>query len=171
MSKARTVTFEDEPLADGTLCRRYDDGRIEWRTHGPNNYATWRDQHGATGTDELLGDGVLKRTHHDGRVEYAREQGFGRTAWPSDILTVNRTSLGGRAGALLTALGAGTWMGALVPPPTSLSPEEEAELRRRAADTSSSGDTSSSSDGDLATHDAGHDQGDLGGDDSDSDFG
>lgn len=174
MPKARTVTFEDESLADATVCRRYDDGRIEWRSPGVATQAvTWRDQHGHTGTDELLGDGIVKRTHHGGRVEYAREQGYGRTAWPGDILTVNRTSLGGRAGALLTALGASTWMGTVVPPPSTLTSDEEDELRRRAAaaNSSDSSDSSSSSGSDdLATHDA-DDQGDLGGDDSDSDFG
>jgi hypothetical protein len=137
-------------------------------------------RHGATGTDELLGDGIIKRTHADGRVEYAREQGFGRTAWPGGLLTVNRTSLGGRAGTLLTLLGVGTWMGAINPPPDALTAAQEDELRRRAADTGSgdsggSGDSSSDDDSGSAGDDdlasPGDDGGDLGGDDSDSDFG
>lgn len=166
MRPTRTVTFADETLADGTICRRYDDDRTEWRRHTDRAHAGWRDNLGAAGTDELLGDGIIKRTHQDGRVEYARDQGFGRTAWQNGLLTVNRTSLGGRAGALLTALGAGTFVGSFVPPPDLLTPEQEAELRRRATTSSDSG---SSGDSDLASHD--HDGNDLGGDDSDSDFG
>lgn len=172
MRPTRTVTFEDEPLADGTVCRRYDDGRIEWRRHTDATHAAWRDEHGLTGSDELLGDGIVKRVHADGRVEYAREQGFGRTAWSGGLLTVNRTSLGGRAGALLTMLGVSTWMGTISPPPETLTAAQEEELRRRAAasETYDHASDAGSSDG-LATHDPGHDGDDLGGDDSDSDFG
>jgi hypothetical protein len=182
MRPERTTTFADELLADGSVCRRYDDGRIEWRRHDEDRHVTWRDQAGGSGTDELLADGIVKRTHVGGRVEYGREQGYGRTAWQGGrLLTVNRSSLGGQAGAVLTALGATALMGSLVPPPEHLTLEQEAELRRRAQQSTADGgggdggssDTGSSSDtgGDLAEH-AGDDGGDLGGDgDTDSDFG
>src|SRR6185369_13453029 len=99
-------------------------GRAEWRTRLADGRVGWRDAAGGKGVDELLGDGVLKRTHDVGNVEYAREQGYGRTAWKGGrIVTVNRTSLGGRVGGALAALGGAAMLGALVPPPESLTAE------------------------------------------------
>jgi hypothetical protein len=130
------ITYKDELMADKTVCRRFSDGRTEWRSRLDARRVSWRDDRFDSGVDELLGDGVIRRSHADGRVEYAREQGFGRTAWRSGrVLTVNESSLGGRAGAALEAAGAGALLGALVPPPDALTAAEEEELRRKAATT------------------------------------
>ena len=146
------ITFEDELLTDGTVCRRYSDGRIEWRRQlQEKNKVGWRDNLGAAGEDELLGEGIIKRTLTTGRVIYGREQGYGRTLWSErNILTINRTSYGGRVGGLLAAFTGGALLGTLVPPPQSMTPMKEEELRRRAANqeqNSSSGGTSGGGDG------------------------
>ncbi len=156
------VGYKDERLADGTVCRRFEDGRTEWRVRLPDQRVSWRDSSGRRGVDELLGAGVVKREHGDGRVEYAREHGYGRTVWPRDVVTVNRTSFGGRLGTGLAAIGAGAAMGALLAPPDALTEAEEEELRRQRAATTESGvDVSSDAD----------DWGDDGGDMGDGDFG
>ncbi|MGN2641953.1 hypothetical protein ACWEKT_17750 [Nocardia takedensis] len=131
MSVRRQITYTDELLADGTVHRRYSDGRQEWRTRGPNA-VYWRDNHGDTGTDEPLGRKLVKRTYANGAVRYARESGYGRTLWGDGTLTVNRSSFGGRLGLLLGSVAVGALAWNLVMPPESLTPLEEEELRRQA---------------------------------------
>jgi hypothetical protein len=164
VSGYRDVTFTDELLSDGSVHRRFSDGREEWRWRGVGALVHWRDNAGAGGTDEPLGDRILKRGYSDGRTVYGREQGYGRTAWSDNTLTVNRTSFGGRVGSILAAAGAGFALGAIVAPPTMLSPFEEDELRRQQAQSSSSGSEGGGDDGDSSWDDDG-------GMDSDDDFG
>jgi hypothetical protein len=160
----RDVTFTDELLSDGSVHRRFSDGREEWRWRGPGSVVHWRDNAGTTGTDELLGGRIIKRLFADGRVLYGRDQGYGRTAWGDRTLTVNRTSFGGRAGQLLAAAGAGFALGAIVAPPLGMSAIEEEELRRQQAQqSSSSGDGGDGGDDGAWSDDSG------GG--SDDDFG
>lgn len=164
----RDVTFTDELLSDGSVHRRFSDGREEWRWRGQGALVHWRDNAGSSGTDELLGSRVIKRTFGDGRVLYGRDQGYGRTAWGDRTLTVNRTSFGGRAGALLAAAGAGFALGAIVAPPLAMSAFEEEELRRQQSSGSGGGD------GGGGTGDGGDDGGawtDDSGDGSSDDFG
>ncbi len=130
----KEIGYQDERMADGTVCRRFDERRTEWRTRLPDERVGWRDASGATGTDELLGDGVIKRTHGDGRVEYARDQGFGRTAWANETVTINRTPVAGGTGAGLAAVAV---TAAFLAPPLSLTAGEEEALRRRRADAGS----------------------------------
>jgi hypothetical protein len=139
MSGYLDVRFTDTLLSDGSVHRLFSDGREEWRWRGPGNVVQWRDNRGQSGTDEALGGRIVKRLYSDGRATYGREQGYGRTAWSDRTLTVNRTSFGGRVGTILAAAGAGFALGAIVAPPTSLSPLEEEELRRQAAQNQSSG--------------------------------
>jgi hypothetical protein len=164
MSTYRDVKFTDELLSDGSVHRRFSDGREEWRWRGPGGLVHWRDNVGATGTDEALGGRIVKRLYTDGRAVYGREQGYGRTAWSDRTLTVNRTSFGGRVGTILAAAGAGFALGAIVAPPLAMSPLEEEELRRQQANQSSS---------DGGGGDGGDGGGDWGDDgmDSDDDFG
>jgi hypothetical protein len=164
MSGYRDVSFSDELLSDGSVHRRFSDGREEWRWRGPGSVVQWRDNSGQSGTDEALGGRIVKRLYADGRAVYGREQGYGRTAWSDRTLTINRTSFGGRVGAILAAAGAGFALGAIVAPPMFMSPIEEEELRRQAAQGSnSSGDGGGDGGGDS---DWGED-----GMDSDDDFG
>jgi hypothetical protein len=160
VSGYRDVSFTDELLSDGSVHRRFSDGREEWRWRGPGPLVSWRDNAGASGTDEPLGGRIVKRIYADGRAVYGREQGYGRTAWSDRTLTVNRTSFGGRVGSILAAAGAGFALGAILAPPFAMTPLEEEELRRQA-------NQSSSSDG------GGGDDGgwDDDGMDSDDDFG
>jgi hypothetical protein len=135
----REITYRDELLADRTVHRRYSDGREEWRTRG-TGVVTWRDNRGAAGTDEPLGRRLIKRTYRDGGVVYARDVGYGRTLWRDGVLTVNRTSFGGRLGVILAAIAGGALLGgAMTLPPAELSAAEEEELRRE-AQAQSSGD-------------------------------
>ncbi|MFD7515168.1 hypothetical protein ACFV85_10250 [Streptomyces niveus] len=164
----REITYTDELLADRTVHRRYSDGRQEWRGTGGGaggRVVTWRDDRGLVGTDELLGQRIVKRVYGDGRpAVYGREAGYGRTLWSDGVLTVNRTSFGGRLGTVLGAVTAGALVGAaLTMPPTFLSPEEEEELRRQ-AEASASGGGGDAGDGGYG------DWGDGSGD-SDDDFG
>lgn len=161
MPRHRQLDYTDELLADGTVHRRYGDGRQEWRTRGPGAAVTWRDDSGNAGTDEPLGRRIIKRTHRSG-VVYGRECGYGRTLWGDGVLTVNRSSFGGRLGAVLAGVAGGVLLGALVMPPTALSQEEEDELRNQAAHDSSGG-----SGGDSG----GYDDWDDGYGDGDDDFG
>jgi len=128
----REVTYTDELLADQTVHRRYSDGRQEWRSREPAGVVRWRDDQERTGTDEPLGKRIIKRTYGDGGVMYGRDVGYGRTLWRDGVVTVNRTSFGGRLGAILGAVGAGALLGAMVAPPDFLSDAEEEELRRQA---------------------------------------
>lgn len=129
-SRYRTVPFRDELLADGSVRRAYADGRQEWRRRGPGAMVSWRDDRGRTGTDEALGRRILKRRVDPGAVVYGRDLGYGRTTWSDGVLTVNETSMGGRAGAIIAAVGAAGLLPAIVDPPFALSPAEEEELRQ-----------------------------------------
>jgi hypothetical protein len=127
--RRRELTYTDELLADGSVHRRYADGREEWRDLTPSGTVRWRDNRGRSGTDEALG-GLVRRAYDDGRVVYGREVGYGRTLWGDGVLTVNHSS-GGRLGALLSATSHGVRIGRVPPPPRSLTEEEERELRRQ----------------------------------------
>ncbi|MDX3383348.1 hypothetical protein PV682_18015 [Streptomyces niveiscabiei] len=169
MIRPRETGYRDELLADGTVHRAYEDGGQEWRRRAPDGVVRWRDERGGSGTDELLGDRIVKRVRADGTVIYGRDIGYGRTLWGrGERLTVNRTSFGGRMGAVLAGIGiAGLAVTAAHLPPVSLTPEEEEELRQQAQSSSSGG-------GDGGGGDAGWDGGDWGDDDgswSDDDFG
>ncbi|WP_147437796.1 hypothetical protein [Streptomyces radicis] len=130
--RPREIAYTDELLADGTVHRRYDEGRSEWRTRAPDGSVRWRDDRGGSGTDEPLGDRLVKRTHDEGRVEYGRDIGYGRTVWDGGArVTVNRAAAATGPGARLRA---GRGPGALGPgllPPTRLTPDEEERLRRK----------------------------------------
>lgn len=156
----RDVTFTDELLSDGSVHRRFSDRREEWRWRGQGTLVHWRDNAGRSGTDELLGDRIIKRTFSDGRVLYGRDQGYGRTAWGDQTLTVNRTSFGGRAGALLAAAGAGFALGAIVAPPLAMSSVEEEQLRQQAQQSSGSGGDGGGDGGGAWTDDGGGDSSD-----------
>jgi hypothetical protein len=165
----RRVGYRDELLADRSVQRSYSDGRREWRRR-VGGVVEWRDDRGRSGVDEPLGNRLVKRRHGDGSVVYGRELGYGRTAWGDRALTVNETSMGGRVGAILAAVGAAGLLGAIVDPPDVLSAEEEEELRQQAQQSAGS----DGGDWDLDGGDEGSDDdwGDPGtGTDSDSDFG
>ncbi|MBF6353849.1 hypothetical protein IU449_04675 [Nocardia higoensis] len=173
MPQHRQLEYVDELLADGTVHRRYADGREEWRTRGPADHVSWRDSDGRTGTDEPLGPRLVKRTHRTG-VLYGRECGYGRTLWSDGVLTVNRSSFGGRIGVVLAGIAGGALLGALVMPPSVLSPEEEEELRNQAARDSAGGSDSSGgdpADGGGTGDGGGYDDWDDGYGDGDDDFG
>ncbi|WP_241672201.1 hypothetical protein [Streptomyces sp. IB2014 016-6] len=165
----REITYTDELLADRTVHRRYSDGGQEWRSAvggGGRRVVQWRDERGGSGTDELLGGRIVKRVYTNGRRPiYGREAGYGRTLWSDGVLTVNRTSFGGRLGTVLGAVTAGAVIGGLTLPPAFLSPEEEEELRRQAEAGSSGGG------GDGGGGDAGYGDWGDGSGDSDDDFG
>jgi hypothetical protein len=119
----------------------------------------WRDDRGQDGTDEVLGRNILKRSYQDGYRLYGRDLGYGRTAWTHHpgygrfaaqggrVVTTNRTSFGGRVGAILAGIGAGALLGPLIPPPATLTLDQEEELRRAARQHRSDGD-GGDSDGD-----------------------
>ncbi|MFC8045237.1 hypothetical protein [Nocardia sp. NPDC057353] len=132
MPPYRQVDYTDELLADGTVHRRYGDGRQEWRSRGPGGTVLWRDDQGRSGRDEPLGPKIIRRDHPGG-VLYGREAGYGRTLWGDGVLTVNRSSFGGRIGAVLATVAGGALLGALILPPLVMSPEEEEELRNQTA--------------------------------------
>lgn len=131
MTAPREVTYTDELLADRTVHRRYSDGREEWRTRLPSGGVTWRDNHGRSGTDEPLAERLVKRTLADGSVLYGRDVGYGRTLWRDGVLTVNRSSIGGRVGLILAGVAGGALLGSLVWPPDELSFAEEEALRQQ----------------------------------------
>jgi hypothetical protein len=163
MTGYRDVSYTDELLSDGSVHRRFSDGREEWRWRGPGTLVQWRDSAGRSGTDEALGGRIVKRLYADGRAVYGREQGYGRTAWSDRTLTVNRTSFGGRMGTILVTAGAGFALGAIVAPPLAMSALEEEELRRQQAQSSSSDSGGGGDGGDDGWGDDGMD--------SDDDFG
>jgi hypothetical protein len=176
MIRPREIGYTDELLADGSVHRTYEDGRQEWRRRGPDGVVHWRDEQGATGTDELLGDKIVKRVLADGTVTYGRDIGYGRTLWGrGETLMVNRTSFGGRMGAILAGIGvAGLAVTASQLPPLSLTPEEEEELRRQAQSSSGGGGEAGSDGGGDGGDSEDWDGGDWGDDDggwSDDDFG
>jgi hypothetical protein len=135
----REVTYTDELLADRTVHRRYSDGRQEWRSREPSGLVSWRDDRERAGTDEPLGGRIVKRTFADGTVVYGRDVGYGRTLWRGGVLTVNRSSFGGRFGAVLGAVAGAALLGSMVPPPDHLSAAEEDELRSQVDAHASSG--------------------------------
>jgi hypothetical protein len=155
----QTIEYTDELLADKTICRRYNNGRIEWRKRIDETKVDWRDSQSNFGVDELLGNGIIKRTYGNQTV-YAREQGYGRTLWSNNLMTVNKTSFGGKIGAILAGVGGAFLLGSLVAPPLMLGAEQEEELRRQQAlqqqqqqQSSSSGDGGSWDDGDSSDSD------------------
>ncbi|MGQ4601418.1 hypothetical protein [Nocardia sp. R6R-6] len=153
MPEHRQIAYTDELLADGSVHRRYTDGRQEWRTRDQQGVVSWRDDGGFSGTDEPLGTKLVKRTYGNGTVVYGREAGFGRTLWSDGRLTVNRSSFGGRLGGILAAVAGGALLTGLVMPPSSLTAMEEEELRRQAtaqsSDYSGSGGEYGGWDGDV----------------------
>ncbi|MGI5441834.1 hypothetical protein ACQEV4_32100 [Streptomyces shenzhenensis] len=172
MIRPREIGYTDELLADRSVHRSYEDGRQEWRRRGPAGEVHWRDDQGGTGTDELLGSRIVKRTHADGTVTYGRDIGYGRTLWGrGETVMINRTSFGGRMGAVLVGLGvAGLAVTASQLPPLSLTPEEEEELRQQAQSSSSGGGEVGYDGGGDDDWDGG-DWSDDGGGWSDDDFG
>jgi hypothetical protein len=173
VSQYREIQYTDELLSDRSVHRRFADGREEWRRRAGDQYVQWQDNSGRSGIDEALGGRIIKRTYSTGQVLYGRDQGYGRTAWGDGTLTINRTSFGGRTGAILAAVGAGALLGAVVAPPLMMSPFEEDELRRQAQQqqSSSSGSGSDGGDGgDGGDSHSWHDDSD-GDSGSDDDFG
>ncbi|CAJ1586992.1 hypothetical protein [[Mycobacterium] wendilense] len=128
------ISYVDELLADGSVHRRYADGRQEWRTRRADGAVQWRDHRGGEGVDEPLGPKLIKRSFSDGSVAYGREAGFGRTLWRDGTLTVNRSSFGGRLGGILAAVTGTAVLGGLALPPKSLTPQEEQDLRDQGID-------------------------------------
>ncbi|MER5985182.1 hypothetical protein [Streptomyces sp. NPDC001787] len=179
MIRPQEIGYSDELLADGSVHRRYEDGREEWRHRERSHHhlVRWHDNRNASGTDELLGDRIIKRTLADGTVTYARDIGYGRTLWGrGETVMVNRTSFGGRTGAMLAGLGvAGLAITAAQLPPLSMSPQEEEALRQQQAQSqSSAGDSGGGGGGDSG--DGGSHDWDAGWSDdevawSDDDFG
>jgi hypothetical protein len=135
----REIAFRDELLADGGVRRAYADGRHEWRHRAPGSQVTWRDDRGRTGADEQLGGRIIKRRIDPDTVLYGRDIGYGRTTWSDGTMTVNQTSLGGRAGLVIAGIGAAGLLPAIVDPPLTLTPEEEEALRQQQAQQASSG--------------------------------
>ncbi|MFD8599683.1 hypothetical protein ACFV1L_32230 [Kitasatospora sp. NPDC059646] len=148
MTQPPEITYSDELLADGTVHRRYSDGRSEWRSRGADGRIHWRDDRGDSGTDERLGRDLVKRLHADGRAGYGRDIGYGRTVWGQGrYVLVNRSSFPGRVGVVLGALGLGAGIAAAHYAPELLSPDEEEELRREAERARSSGGDGGGGDG------------------------
>ena len=142
----QTIEYTDELLADKTVCRRYNNGRIEWRARINATKIDWRDNQSNFGVDELLGDGVIKRTYGNQTV-YAREQGYGRTLWSNNLMTVNKTSFGGKIGTILAGVGGAFLLGSLIAPPMMLAANQEEELRQQQALQQQSSSSSSGGDG------------------------
>lgn len=126
----QTIEYTDELLADKTICRRYQNGRIEWRKRLDETKIEWRDNQSHQGLDELLSDGIIKRTYSNQTV-YGREQGYGRTLWSNNLLTVNKTNFGGKVSTILASVGGAFLLGSLIAPPMALSMEQEEEMRRQ----------------------------------------
>ncbi|QKW18266.1 hypothetical protein HUT16_03580 [Kitasatospora sp. NA04385] len=160
MTQPPEITYSDELLADGTVHRRYSDGRSEWRSRGDGRIH-WRDDRGDSGTDERLGRDLVKRVHADGRVGYGRDIGYGRTVWGQGrYVLVNRSSFPGRVGALIGALGLGAGIAAAHYAPELLSDDEEEELRRQEAERArSAGDGGGDGGGGDGFDDGGFDDG------------
>ncbi|MER5961585.1 hypothetical protein [Streptomyces sp. NPDC002057] len=162
MIRPEEIGYTDELLADGTVHRTYEDGLEEWRrrTPGRPQLVGWHDNRGGSGTDELIGDRIIKRSLADGTATYARDIGYGRTLWArGERVLVNRSSFGGRMGALLTGLGVATLaITAAQLPPLSMSPEQEEALRQQQAQAQSS--SGGDGGGGTATGDDGSDDGD-----------
>ncbi|MFJ8441664.1 hypothetical protein [Kitasatospora griseola] len=148
MTQPPEITYSDELLADGTVHRRYSDGRNEWRSRSSDGRIHWRDDRGDSGTDERLGRDLVKRSHADGRAGYGRDIGYGRTVWgQGQYVLVNRSSFPGRLGVVLGALGLGAGIAAVQYAPELLSSDEEEELRREAERARNSGGDGGGGDG------------------------
>ncbi|MGW4897563.1 hypothetical protein ACWEQL_35730 [Kitasatospora sp. NPDC004240] len=135
MTQPPHIGYTDELLADGTVHRRYEDGRNEWRRRGADGIVHWHDNRERSGTDERLGTDLIKRRYADGTAEYARDIGYGRTVWArGELVTVNRTAFRGRLGTVLGALGvaAATAIAVSQFPPLELDEAEEEQLREQA---------------------------------------
>ncbi|MEV7782870.1 hypothetical protein [Kitasatospora sp. NPDC088351] len=178
MTQPRHIGYRDELLADGTVHRRYEDGRNEWRRRGAGGLVHWHDNRGDAGTDERLGTDLVKRTHVDDTVSYGRDIGYGRTVWArGELVTVNRTAFRGRLGVVLGALGVAGAAAVAVSqfPPLELGEDEEEQLRQQArAQSADSGGGSGGSASYGSDHgaDGSGDGGDGGnGDGPDGDFG
>ncbi|KJY31782.1 hypothetical protein [Streptomyces sp. NRRL S-495] len=179
MSNARHLGYRDELLADGQVHRRYEDGRSEWRRRGTDRQIHWHDSLGRSGTDEPLGRDLVKRRFADGTAEYGRDIGYGRTVWGGGLVTLNRSSFGGRLGVVVGALGVAgvAAITAAQLPPLALSEVEEEELRQQARQQTSGGGGdgggSSSGSGDISADDdgSGDHHGDPGSPGATEDFG
>lgn len=134
----RELAFSDELLPDGIACRTYADGHQEWRSRERDSVVVWRDDRGRSGQDELLANRIIKRRIWPNTVLYGRDIGYGRTTWSDGTLTINRTSLGGRASLIIAGIGAAGLLPAVIDPPFQLTPEEEEELRQQQAEQASS---------------------------------
>ena len=125
----QVLRYRDETLADGTIYRRYEDGRAEWRTRVSRDVVRWRDNTGREGIDERLARGLVKRTSGV-TVAWGRENGFGRTAWEGGrMVTVNTTPYGGRVGTLLAAAAGAALIGTILAPPDGVDAAFETLLR------------------------------------------
>jgi hypothetical protein len=129
MSRTGEVTFTDEVMSGGGVCRRYSDGVEEWRWRDPDGTVWWRDNQQRHGTDEPLTGTLVKRTFLDGRVLFGRDLGFGFTIWSDGRRTLNVTNSPAGLAALLVRVGSQALLGVASAPPSSLSPTEEARLR------------------------------------------
>jgi hypothetical protein len=127
----REFPYTDQLLADRTVHRRYAAGREEWRTRSSNGMVTWRDNGGGHGTDEPLADRLIKRANADGSVLFGRDIGFGRTLWCNGVMTVNRSSSGGRVGLLLAFAFGSLPVGLLPWPPDTMTAAQEEALRQQ----------------------------------------
>jgi hypothetical protein len=147
MTERRYVSYVDELMADGGVHRVYSDGRVEWRWRHVGGTVRWRSNGGESGADESLGPKIIKRIFDDGRLVYGRELGYGRTVWGrGDLVTLNRTSLGGRIGTFLAGVGAAALLGPVLLPPQTLTAAQEEALRQQAARRQESSSSSSTGD-------------------------
>jgi hypothetical protein len=168
VSQYREIAYTDELLSDRSVHRRFADGRQEWRRRNGHRHVEWRDDQGRSGVDEALGGRVIKRQYSTGQIVYGRDQGYGRTAWSDGTMTVNRSSFGGRTGAIIAAVGAGALLGAVIAPPLAMSAMEEEQLRQQAQQQPVSSDSGGGDGGDGGSW-TDNDSGDSG--DSGDDFG
>jgi hypothetical protein len=134
MARNGEVTFIDEVMSGGGVFRRYSDGVEEWRWRDPDGAVWWRDNRQRHGSDASLRGGLVKRMFLDGRVRYGRDVGFGWTAWNDGRRTLNLTGSPAGLAALLVRVGSQALLRVMRPPPSSLSPAEEARLRLRPED-------------------------------------
>lgn len=150
MTQPQHLGYTDELLADGTVHRRYEDGRNEWRRRGEGRVVHWHDNQDRSGTDEPVGSDLVKRRYADGTVAYGRDIGYGRTVWAhGELVTVNRTSFRGRLGVVLGALGVAGAVAVTAAqlPPLELTEEEEEELNRQARSNQSDAGSGGGGDG------------------------
>lgn len=172
MADYKIIYYSDELLADNTVSRLYSNNNREWRKKSDDGRIEWHDSNGARGADELFGDGIVKRAFGDRQqiVIYGREQGYGRTLWSNNILTVRRAASGKHAGEALAAVAGVALLYGLVAPPAALSAAEEEVLRqKRLQEQQAAGSNSSGGDSGATAESEWDDGGDWG--DADGDFG